>query len=301
MSKPLAILVADSHYDKDNIGEVDDVLDQALELALEQGAEYIFHLGDVFTNRVGQGLRVLLAFRRWLRKCNERNIEVWMIAGNHDKTDLDAEESYLDVYSSYDNVTVISEPTYWNFKGVVVGFLPYFKEEGTYPARLDELIEEFQMRTNELKQVLLTHIAVDGVANNDGTEVTNDLDIKRFSYFDEVFVGHYHNRSDVGKNIHYIGSARPNNYGEDNEKGFTILYTDATYEYVNAKFRKYVKITVDLDKTDKKVLEKWRKKFEGSLNNVRFVLKGTEEQLSAISSASFEESGIDIKKEDKRA
>jgi len=45
----------------------------------------------------------------------------------------------------------------------------------------------------------------------------------------------------------------------------------------------------------------FKKRYGGSVDNVRFVLKGTEEQLSAISSASFEESGIHIQKEDKKA
>jgi len=214
MSKPLAILITDTHYHKDNTEEVDDVLDQAIQLALEQGVYRIFHLGDVFTNRVGQGLRVLLAFRRWLRNCGEQGIDVWLIPGNHDKTDLESEESYLDVYDSYSNVTIVGKPTYQTFLDTMVGFLPYFKEDGSYPDRLDELVK-FPIDSRIKTRILLTHIAVDGVANNDGTEVTNELGAGRFSHFDNVFVGHYHNRSDVGENIHYIGSARPSNYGED--------------------------------------------------------------------------------------
>lgn len=51
--------------------------------------------------------------------------------------------------------------------------------------------------------------------------------------FDKVFVGHYHNRTVIpGTGIEYIGSSRQHNFGEDEEKGYTVLYTDGTYEFV---------------------------------------------------------------------
>ena len=35
-----------------------------------------------------------------------------------------------------------------------------------------------------------------------------------------------------GTGIEYIGSSRQHNFGEDEEKGYTVLYTDGTYEFV---------------------------------------------------------------------
>lgn len=60
-----------------------------------------------------------------------------------------------------------------------------------------------------------------------------ELPARIFSPFDKVFVGHYHNRTVIpGTGIEYIGSSRQHNFGEDEEKGYTVLYTDGTHEFV---------------------------------------------------------------------
>lgn len=54
-----------------------------------------------------------------------------------------------------------------------------------------------------------------------------------FLPFDKVFVGHYHNRTVIPQTrIEYIGASRQHNFGEDEEKGYTVLYTDGTHEFV---------------------------------------------------------------------
>ncbi len=42
----------------------------------------------------------------------------------------------------------------------------------------------------------------------------------------------------------YVGSTDPRNFGEDNEKGVTIIYNDGSHEFVNLQFKPFV--TVDL-------------------------------------------------------
>ena len=54
-----------------------------------------------------------------------------------------------------------------------------------------------------------------------------------FEPFDRVFAGHYHNRTKVaGTRIEYIGSSRQFNFGENEEKGYTILCADGSAEFV---------------------------------------------------------------------
>ena len=46
-------------------------------------------------------------------------------------------------------------------------------------------------------------------------------------------VGHYHDRKQIpDTNILYIGSSRQHNYGENEEKGYTVLYEDGSHEFI---------------------------------------------------------------------
>lgn len=292
---PLAILLTDIHYHKDNIPQVNSICEQGLKLAIKLKVKVVFIMGDIFTDRTGQTLSVLLAFKGIIRKFSDKDIDLIIFPGNHCKTDQESEDSYLDIYSGMKNVFVIRDGHCVDLKKLLVYCLPYFLENGSYPGRLKKLsIEALKQDRNK---VLLTHIAVSGVSNNDGSKVKNELGIKQFSAFDSVFVGHYHNRSKVGDNIYYIGSTHPQRYGEDNDKGFTILYNDGSHEYIQSDFKQYVKLSIDLATTSKKELKEIIEKYSDAEDKVRVVLKGTDEQLASIDSKQFAEVGIDLKKE----
>ena len=298
--KPFALLITDTHHDKNNIVEVNEIIDQAIEVAKAKGITRIFHLGDVFTSRIGQGMMVLLAQRKWIRKCEEAGIALYPIPGNHDKTDQDVPESYLDVFDGLtSNFHLYREETAVKFKDdVFCCFLPYFLEGGSYPLRLANLASKARKSGCKVR-LLFTHIAVDGVRNNDGSLVENALGPNMFKEFTSVFVGHYHNRSQVGDNIFYIGSPRPKDFGEDNEKGFTILYPDGSHQLHLAKFKKFVKVKVDLSEENVD-LDALVKKHGNSEHNVRFVITGTEEDLSLVKTQDLAKVGIDVKKEPER-
>lgn len=302
MSRPFAIIVADSHYDKNNVSEVSAVMDQAIDLAIERKINTIFHIGDVFTDRTGQGLMVLLAFSRWLQKCSANGIKVHAIPGNHDKTNQESEESYLDIYEGKYGFKLHRTGKYiFHSPDVLCCFLPYFPEGGSYLSRLEELWSKVVKVDGQKAQnrFLFTHIAIDGVKNNDGSLVTNNLKPKLFSKFTKVFVGHYHNRSNIGR-IHYVGSIRPKDFGEDNRKGFTILNKDGSHEHVDAKFRKFIKVKVDL--TEEEIdFDGLLSQYNTDEDNIRVVITGTEDQLALVPSKTFSDVGIDLKKESVKA
>lgn len=300
MTKPKAILATDLHLDKETIEEVDKVLDQLISKTLELGLDTIYILGDIFTERVGQGLSVLLAWKKFLGKCKKKGLIVIKIAGNHDKTFLDSQESYLDVFNE-DNVHIVTDYQCIVDGNMSFSLLPYFKEGKAYDKMLASLLEESRKSMSDCKfNYLFTHIAINGVRNNDGSVVEEGVKIGKFSLYDKVFVGHYHNKSKVGDNIYYIGSIMPRNYGEDNEKGFTIIYADGTHELFVPKFRKYKKFVFDLDKVKKVAIVKLRNKYRNSSDHIRFVFKGTEEQLLSLDKKFFTDVGIDVKKESKQ-
>jgi len=294
---PLAALISDVHIDLNNLEETIEVLAQVLDYCEHHDIRRVILLGDVFTERTGQNMFALNVFLWFCLEFEERGIHLHMFPGNHDKVDQELKDSYLDVYGGLPNISLYNEESTLEIKDNLLCFLPFFPEDGSYIQRLSNIQSETK-RTHKKRKFLFTHIAVNGVRNNDGSTVKSGLQRKLFSAFDRVYIGHYHDYQEVGANIIYIGSLRPQNYGENNEKGITILYPDGNIELVELQFPQYLKFTFDVSKPVKlKLAQKLCKKYGDSKDNIRFIFKGTPEQLSLVDKSEFERVGIEVKKE----
>src|SRR5690606_9186694 len=99
MKKPIALILTDTHLKPDNISLVENIFDQAIAKCKELKIDTILHGGDWFNSRTGQPLSVLKATQRIIDKFKDNKIMVAIIAGNHDRTDYDSEDSFLDVFN----------------------------------------------------------------------------------------------------------------------------------------------------------------------------------------------------------
>lgn len=265
---PIGVCITDTHLDEDTIEVNFKVWTQALELCDRLGLKVLFHLGDIFTSRKGQPEIVLNAFRAIVNVATEMGIKIVCIAGNHDKTDYTRETSFIDPFES-DTLRVVSPIGSITVAGShSFHMLPYFDEKLTYATYFSQL----ELKPNTIN-ILLTHVAIDGIRNNGGTKVENDLKQEMFDEFDLVLVGHYHNRQIVGSKDHivYMGSAYAANYGEDNEKGAVIVYSDASYDFYDFVFPRYETLKI----SSKKLTAKFIKEFKKSVgeNNVRIEIE----------------------------
>lgn len=297
MKKPIRVLVTDTHMHKDNIQKVLDVLFQAIDLAAKHNVK-LSHLGDWFTNRIGQGLEVLIAFKVMLEYARSKGVEIEGIAGNHDKTNLESEKSYMSVYKDEIGFELYEKEKLYIEGNIAMCFIPYFRENVSYPSRLEKIAKKvlkLKEKGKIEKAFLGTHIAVNGVKNNDGSEVKNRLSMEFFSAFDYTAVGHYHDSSLLKGNIEYIGSGYQNNYGENLDKGFKILFDDLSTERVFSKFQKYINIKIDLSDTNIEEIRKLKEEYEGE-ENVRFTFKGETSQIESIDLNELRTSGIDVKR-----
>ena len=104
----------------------------------------------------------------------------------------------------------------------------YFPEGGSFTSRLAALA------TSGLVEGKLNYLYIhEGVNGALATAAPCELPPRIFEPFDRVFAGHYHNRAVVpGTRIEYVGSSRQFNFGEDEAKGYTILCTDGSSEFV---------------------------------------------------------------------
>jgi len=270
MKQPIAVCLADTHLNESTIEVNFSVFIQAFDLCDKLGIKTIFHLGDILTSRKGQTQIVLNALAEILNIAKERGIEIIAIAGNHDKTDNTISTSFLDPFNSHPAFTCFGMPRHIDVDSLRIHFVSYYDESLTYKTYFD-LLNISTSRRN----VLLTHIGVNEIKNNDGSKVENGVTQSIFDPFDLVLIGHYHNRQIIGnrKHIVYTGSTHQANFGEDLYKGATILYDDASYEFFNFSFPQYITVDISAEELDRTVLTEVRAvKDEG--NKYRFKITG---------------------------
>jgi len=111
----------------------------------------------------------------------------------------------------------------------------------------------------------------------------------------KVVSGHYHNAHQVGSNFFHLPSIYQANYGEDKEKGFTILYDDGSHCHFQSDFRAFETVKVDLGITTPTMLKELIKTHKNSEDSIRLELTGSDEKLDAIDKAKLSLSNIDYK------
>ena len=213
MKELLFSIVADPHLSDKNYLEVESALKKSIDKTIEGGSSILYLIGDIFTDRKSQSFNTL-------------------------------QRSYLDVfrhYPAFELVTTIGRMELDS--GWTIFQLPFFKEVDALLPYLDQLKE---MDVPE-KSILLTHVAIDGVMNNDGSEIKGILARDAFKRFEKVIVGHYHEKQNFN-NIFYIGSLLQNNFGENDLKGITYFYDTGEMVQEPIGERRYLTIDVDLEK-----------------------------------------------------
>lgn len=286
------ILITDTHFDNQNINIVEGIFDQCFNLALKND-KIVAHLGDWFTSRTGQSLLTLMAVKRVLDKAQSLGLKIYSIAGNHDKMDLDSEDSYMNVFLDHPALVLFPACGIIQFGRTQIHMLPYFKEDGQYVERLENL----RKKTNKNKiNFLLTHITLNGAVNNDGTKQNNTLNQELFEGFNWVLSGHYHNRNSPWDRAKYIGSPRAANYGEDDKKGFTLLNQDGSMKFLKSNSPGFYQIYFDLEGDEKIFETEYLRALElaAAGNRVRAVVYGPREMVEACPRAIFTDYGVEF-------
>ena len=296
--QPLTVFSTDWHIKDDNVEEIVDLIRQQCELAKKLGVKMLICLGDVFNSRKSQTLLCLNTFGRILDIIQENGLILYCIPGNHDKTDYESEESFLDSFQHHPNLFLIRLAAGVPFKehNLFLHLIPFFKEE-IWLNKYQDLKDYLGKFNKDEIHILCSHIAVVGSRNNDGTRIDNGISPTIFKAFDSVLLGHYHDMQQPAKNIFHLPSIQQNNFGENSEKGFTVLYSDGSHELVKSKFKEYIKVKIDVDKVSKKELNDLVTEYSDKTkdNYVRFILEGTEDKIKSLNKDVLQSSGIDIK------
>lgn len=241
----------DIHVSKDNIPDFHKNWDEALSVCRDRSIPRIIVGGDLWQSRSSQTLGTLMAVRQAIIKAT-RTVEVVLSEGNHDKVDQEATLGYCHIFSEYPHVRVVDDYLALDCGNDTTLFvMSYFPENGSFIGRLRDM-ERAIIPTK--RNILYIHEGINGALS---TASDKELPANIFGAFDTVLVGHYHNRCRIkGTNIEYIGSSRQHNFGEDEKKGYTVLYEDGTHEFVqNQANIRYKMLELSPDEIDERLIK----------------------------------------------
>lgn len=268
----------DHHLQTSTIEIFRSLLQQERDYAIQNNIKHIFWLGDIFDSRVAQRQDVLNALCEELQKYKELDLTLHCIAGNHDKTDYESEISFLTSYKyqfhlveKYESVILDS---------CKIHMIPFFSD--------NVWLQHFNCveLDSDCFNILLSHLAVTGSRNNDGTVVESNINPTLLSSFNAVFLGHYHNYQKIGDNIYHIPSIYQHNYGENDFKGLTVFDTETLeVDVVETDFVKYIKVDIDVNEQTSNSdivlqINQWKEDFPNE--KLRFNLVGEKTRVDAL-------------------
>lgn len=261
MKEAIALLINDIHVGKDNISDFNQNWDEMLTICKRENIADIVIGGDMFTSRASQTLATLLAVKNALNRAVAQGLYITIAEGNHDLVDQESFEGYNHLWIGLKGIEVIDvyKVLMWEDCDFALLVMSYFPEDGSFLERMYHAVQDTLKQYPNISQsdiILYIHEGVHGALGD--FEIPCELPQEPLLGFKAVLCGHYHNRVKIkNTNIEYIGSSRQGNFGEDEEKGYTILYSDGSYGFVkNEVNTRYKTIELNADKTDNFQLEK---------------------------------------------
>lgn len=291
--KYISLISTDFHLKQENLENIRALHKEAIEIAEQKNITNHIWLGDIFDSRISQKQDILNVLTSIIEDYDSVGHKIICISGNHDKTNYNSKESFLDSYKYHPSFDLIDDIDYRMINGIECFFLPFFS---------DDILKEKKILKcfNGKKKVLFGHFAVTGSRNNDGSVVESDIKVSDFKCFDKVFLGHYHDYQEISKNIIHLGSLQQNNFGEEeNNKGFWLLDDKLNVTNIPSKFgQRFKKLEIDLKNTPIKQVDTLIQKFKTSNPNskLRVEVWGEESSLKAFEKDKYVKLGIDVKK-----
>lgn len=248
MKQAVALLINDIHVSRDNIPEFRKNWDEMMSVCERYNVCDVIIGGDLWQSRSAQTLPVLLAVRQALISADKKKLNVSIVAGNHDLVDQESVESYNHIFSEYPGVEVIDDYAAFDYDTeVLLHVMRYYPENGSFIEHYNEVC-----KCIDKSKVNLLYIH-EGINGGLAHSSDHELPTKIFEPFDKVLVGHYHDRKKIpNTNIEYIGASRQHTFGEDEEKGYTVVFEDGSYEFVkNEVNTRYCTVEVNAAEADK--------------------------------------------------
>ena len=224
------------------IPEQEHILSQILEIIDTEAPDAVLICGDVYDKSIPSAEAVTL-FDDFLCRLAERNLEVFIISGNHDSAERLAfggrlmENRGIHLSPVYDG-TVKSVSLTDSHGPITFWLLPFLKPAHVKRFCPEESIESYTDACRvviesmgidpEARNVLLAHQFVTGSSTCDSEQIsvggTDNVDGAVFDAFDYVALGHIHGPQNVGsQRIRYCGTPLKYSFSEaGHQKSVTV-------------------------------------------------------------------------------
>ncbi len=230
-----------------------NLLNWILEQALINNVNNIIFTGDTFEETKPHYTLVALFFE-WLKKCVDNNINIHIVAGNHDLLRSGQfTTSSLDILNSIEmeNVFFYKKNHTLELNNISFTFLPFRDRRSFNTNSNTEAINllsqqiPYELASIKLdhKKIIVGHLALEGSipVGNELGELSNELfcPLNMFAGYDYVFMGHIHKWQIMSEIPHIIhtGSLDISNFGEaDHIKYITLL------DHSLPNFHKYIEV-----------------------------------------------------------
>jgi len=293
MKKPVTVITNDWHIKLNNLDKIIELTKQIIKYTLGLNLKSVFILGDVFQSRQAQPLASLKCFEEALDLFKEAGITVYIIPGNHDKTDYKSFDSFLDSFTWHPALKLMRSFQLINVNGMNFRCIPYFSDE----LWMSQYNTSLKINPVYGKEAFLSHRSVNGSINNDGGKVEESISPSLFKKHEVTFLGHYHNYQKVSGEVYHLPSISQNDYSENDNKGLTVVYDDFTFDIVKLNFKRYETIEVNIDKVGQEGLKQVLKSLHPEETNIRIKLTGAEEKVNAIKIDDIKALGFSVKTE----
>lgn len=236
---PRAVLISDIHYNIHTLELADEALRQAILLSnkLEVPVIVAGDLHDTKANLRGEVVNALLETFKLAK------VRPYVLVGNHDKINEKSEEHSLNFLQNHVNLV-------GRFRYPKSHTSIFFATLAGYFSDVEAL--RAHLRGMSKGSTIIMHQGMVGSASGDYIQDNTAITKEDVSGL-RVISGHYHKRQTIelpeNGQWDYIGNPYTLGYGEaaDPEKGFQVLYSDGSLEFVPTNLRKHIIITADLE------------------------------------------------------
>ena len=222
----------------------EEILLKIIEIIDNEKPDGVIIAGDVYDKSVPSGEAVRL-FDDFIYRLSKRNLEVYVISGNHDFPERISFVSRVfcssGIYMSNVYDGTVQKVSFDDDYGTVdIYMLPFIKPAHVRRYYPDEEISSYtdaikvglidRVELNDKnRNVLITHQFVTGASRSESEEISvggsDNVDASLFNDFDYVALGHIHGPQNIGREtIRYSGTPLKYSFSEaKHEKSVTVL------------------------------------------------------------------------------
>lgn len=234
-AKPIAVIINDIHYNLNTLPVADAAMRKAVAKANELKVTLIV-AGDLHDTKANMRAECINAMISTFKLCDS---PPYFLVGNHDKTNERDSKHALNFLHQFG--PVIDRPV----KDSKLGFylVPYNHD----PEELKSYLKTLPARSR-----LIMHQGIQGSNAGDYIQDKSAITAEDVSGM-RVISGHYHSRQDIKLPDEglwtYTGNPYTLNFAEaeDPEKGFHVLMSDGSLQFIPTNLRKHVVISVNCD------------------------------------------------------